>query len=220
MGIYTAVIVEPRIHKAWPIVLGNFLKNLDERWDFLIFCGINNEAYLEELINKEFEQHKYRIKIINTKVENYSICEYCDLLMSKEFYEKIPTEVFLIFQLDTLISDKYNDYIYDFVQYDYVGAPWYFDNTVGNGGLSLRRKSAMIHIIETCDKFTTVEDLFFSHYAKIKPSLEDAKKFSVETIFSEESFGIHKCWGDCISNEELIKISKHIPDLFTLKNIL
>jgi len=220
MAIYTAVIVEPRIHKAWPIVLSNFLKNLDERWDFLIFCGKNNETYLQSLIDKEFEEHKHRIQIHNTNVDNYSIYQYSELLMSKEFYEKIPTEIFLIFQLDSLISAIYNDYIYDFLQYDYTGAPWYFDKRVGNGGLSLRHKSAMVNIIETCHKISCIEDLFFAHYAENKPSFDDAKKFSVETVFSEKSFGMHKCWNDNhISDEELIKISQHIPDLFTLKQI-
>lgn len=31
MEKYTAVIVEPRIHNAWQLVLNNFLNNLDER---------------------------------------------------------------------------------------------------------------------------------------------------------------------------------------------
>ena len=37
MEKYTAIITEPRIHPAWKLVLNNFLTNLDERWNFLIF---------------------------------------------------------------------------------------------------------------------------------------------------------------------------------------
>lgn len=220
MGKYTAVIVEPRIHDAWPLVLGNFLRNLDERWDFLIFCGTDNEEYLIKLIDAEFEHHKHRIKMINMNISNYTINEYSALLMTREFYEKIPTEIFLIFQLDSLISDKYNHYIYDFIQYDYVGAPWNFNNDVGNGGLSLRRKTAMIDIIESPNERIHIEDLFFSKYTKNKPTFEEAKRFSVETVYSKESFGMHKCWGNDISADELLQISLHIPDLFKLKNML
>lgn len=218
MGKYTAVIVEPRIHAAWPLVLGNFLKNLDERWDFLICCGIKNEAYLEDLVSTKFGEHKHRIQIINMNVDNYSFSEYNQLMMSKDFYEKIPTEIFLIFQLDSLVSDKYKNYIYDFLHYDYVGAPCQASHEVGNGGLSLRRKSAIIDIIESSTKHVHIEDLFFSHYAKNKPSFDDAKRFSVETVFSEESFGMHKCWNS-ISEKELLEVSKYIPDVFALKDI-
>lgn len=63
-------------------------------------------------------------------------------------YENIPTETFLIFQTDTLINPKYKDLIYEFIDYDYVGAPWISNGDVGNGGLSLRKKSKMIEIIK------------------------------------------------------------------------
>jgi hypothetical protein len=60
--------------------------------------------------------------------------------------------MFLVFQLDTLISDVYHSKIYDFMQYDYVGAPLplHFElnlgTLVGNGGLSLRKKSKMLEV--------------------------------------------------------------------------
>ena len=70
--------------------------------------------------------------------------------MKTNIHDYIKTEMFLIFQTDTLILNK--EKIYDFMNYDYVGAPFnrnfnwrrnypltdFYD--VGNGGLSLRRK--------------------------------------------------------------------------------
>jgi hypothetical protein len=53
----------------------------------------------------------------------------------------------LIFQLDTLLSEQYKNNIYNFLDYDYVGAPWAFNHKVGNGGLSLRKKSKMLEIL-------------------------------------------------------------------------
>jgi hypothetical protein len=73
---------------------------------------------------------------------------YNNLLKNINLYEIIPTENFLIFQTDTLINPKYKDLIYEFINYDYVGAPWIINNQVGNGGLSLRKKSKMIDIIK------------------------------------------------------------------------
>jgi len=54
MEKYTAIITEPRIHPAWKLVLNNFLTNLDERWNFLIFCGLLNKDFLVELIDTNF----------------------------------------------------------------------------------------------------------------------------------------------------------------------
>jgi hypothetical protein len=48
---YTAVIVEPREHKALDFVLKNFKENLDEEWGIVIFHGTKNETYLKNIIN-------------------------------------------------------------------------------------------------------------------------------------------------------------------------
>ena len=47
MGIYTAVITEPRIHRAWKLVLKNFLTNLDKRWDFMkLFFNLSKQSII------------------------------------------------------------------------------------------------------------------------------------------------------------------------------
>jgi hypothetical protein len=227
MEKYTAIITEPRIHPAWKLVLNNFLTNLDERWNFLIFCGLLNKDFLVELIDTNFKEHKHRITIKQLSVENFTSKEYSNFMVEPLIYELIPTETFLTFQLDTLISAKYKDYIYDFIEYDYVGAPWnsiYFaniGNCVGNGGLSLRKKSVILNTIKNDiynNRYKDNEDVFFSFNITNKPSKEKAKLFSVETIFSEKSFGIHSCYGH-LSQEDVYKIAEYIPEIFELAEL-
>jgi hypothetical protein len=82
--------------------------------------------------------------------------------------------MFLVFQTDSMILNK--DRIYDFMNYDYVGAPF---NTkfkwlqkypktdfynVGNGGLSLRRKSKMMEILLNNKLKNINEDTYFAFY--------------------------------------------------------
>ena len=225
MGIYTAVITEPRIHRAWKLVLNNFLTNLDERWDFLIVCGLLNKDFLIELIETNFKEHKHRITIHQLNIENFKKDEYTKFMFEPYLYELIPTETFLTFQLDTLISAKYKDYIYDFIQYDYVGAPWshsvgHGHELVGNGGLSLRKKSIILNIIENISSEDKVlypnHDILFSNkIINNKPSVDVAKLFSIETYFSEKSFGIHAPY-KYLSPDELCKISEYIPELYEL----
>lgn len=220
MGIYTAVIVEPRIHRAWKLVLNNFLTNLDERWDFIIVCGLLNKDFLTELIETNFKEHKNRITIHQLNIENFTYKEYSYFMLEPLLYELIPTETFLTFQLDALISSKYKDYVYDFIQYDYVGAPWSHsvgNSLVGNGGLSLRKKSVILNILKNDInniRYRYNEDFFYTNtIINNKPSADIAKLFSVETVFSEKSFGIHACYR-WLKPDELCKISEHIPELY------
>ena len=196
---YTAVIIEPRKHKALQFVLENFVENLSNQWDIIIFHGNNNLDYITNIINSStiLSNNMNRIKLINLNVDNLSIRNYNDLLVSKEFYDDIPTEVFLIFQTDTLICKNNKDLINRYIEYDYIGAPWK-DKVIGNGGLSLRRKSKMLEIIENCKYSNQPEDIYFSKACpeiyRNQPSFEDAKEFSVETVYNDISFGVHKPW--------------------------
>jgi hypothetical protein len=51
-----------------------------------------------------------------------------------------------------------------------------------------------------------------------KPSYDEAKDFSVECIYYDQSFGIHQCWV-YMNDEQMQSISKHIPKIFQLKDI-
>lgn len=197
-------------------MLNNFLNNLDERWNFLLVCGKLNKEFLIDLITSDFENHKDRITIYQIDVENFTVSDYSYYMTCTHVYHLIPTEIFLVFQLDTLISNKYKDHIYGFLKYDYVGAPWNH-HLVGNGGLSLRKKSIVLDVINKFPPYYP-EDFYFSEHIKNKPTFEEAKLFSIETVFSEKSFGIHKCWM-FLDRKELEKVSQYIPELFGLIEI-
>ena len=197
---YTAVIVEPRKHKALEFVLGNFLENLSNEWNFIIFHGSSNEDFIKDIINTKLSQNIPRITFINLNVVNLTIKDYNNLLVSEKFYSYIPTEIFLIFQTDTIICDEYKSYINNYLKYDYVGAPWKHRNLeIGNGGLSLRRKSKMLEIIHNCKYNGTLnEDIYFAQECpeiyRNMPNWKDATHFSVETVYEDKSFGVHKPW--------------------------
>lgn len=212
-GIYTAIIVEPRKHPAMEFVLNNFFNNLDLRWNFMIFHGLDNEEWIKEIILK-FPNDMQRVSLLNINVKNLTVNDYNKFIASKSFVELIPTETFLIFQTDTMICQSEKDLIYEFIKYDYVGAPWRkglgsIGGYVGNGGLSLRQKTKMLEIINKVPykvklaqpnlaKPNLAEDLYYCGiYHKIpmyKPTWEQAKLFSMETEYSSRAFGLHKTW--------------------------
>ena len=219
---YTAVIVEPRKHAAMPLVVKNFLTHLPAtEWNILVMHGKSNKTFVEE---KVLVMDPLRIRLYELpSCENLTIRDYNCLLSSPEFYEIIPTEIMLIFQTDTLIVNpcRLCEIIRDFEErYDYVGAPWK-DGAVGNGGLSLRKKSKMLERIARNPRYPDWlnEDIYFSQDPFLKkPDAETASIFSTETVFNEESFGIHKAW-DYITKEEFEKLVDRCPDVRTLRDL-
>ena len=205
MSAYTAVIVEPRCHRALSFVLQNILTNLPEEWSVLIVHGQTNKEFVDAIIQNDLKLFQKRILTpIQLKVNNLTIKQYNTILMSPSFYHCIPTEQFLVFQTDTIILEKNKSLLNSFLKYDYVGAPWRTGN-VGNGGFSLRRKSKMLEICHTIwPRDGVYEDVYFTCQLIVPlfmPSWEEAKSFSVESIFCEKSFGIHAAWKYMTPNE-------------------
>jgi hypothetical protein len=224
MYIYTAIIVEPRIHKTLEYVLQNFNDNLSNEWQFIVFHGSVNKEYTENICNKVFIHD--RVKLVNLNVNNLSFQQYNKLFYTEEFYSFITTETFLVFQTDAIICSRYKHLINNFLHYDYVGAPWSHLNAVGNGGLSLRKKSKMLEILSIKKNNGKLfengiyinEDVTFSLFndtdniAILKPSVEEAKLFAIESIYSEKSFGIHKAYNYL----NITEICKWCPEFLQL----
>lgn len=204
---YTAFTVETRKNKALEFVLDNICDNLSDDWKIILFHGINNTEYVEKIVTKLNTKYKNRIYLINLHIDLLDLVTYSKLLATKSIiYDYIETDIFLIFQCDSMILKKYAHLINEYLSYDYVGSPWlithyiptYNCNFIGNGGFSLRRKSKMLEIIEKIVWNNDYEDLYFStNYQGIqvnKPSYEKSKMFCVDEVFSDIAFACHKPW--------------------------
>jgi hypothetical protein len=210
----TAVIVEPRRHPALSFVLNNVVANLSSDWKILIFHGKDNAEYVHEIIKHINEPSRF-LKPIQLDIDNLSFDQYNAVLMSHAFYNCIPTETILIFQTDTMILEP--SQLEEFLSYDYVGAPWR-TGEVGNGGLSLRKRSKMIAISTTVNHFNINEDVYFSKQRIVplkKPMFQEAKRFAVETVFYPSPFGIHAPWKHLTSNE-MDQLTKKYPAIYEL----
>ena len=240
---YTALIIEPRKHNALEYVLQNILDNLDNNWNIQVYHGNLNKDYLENIINNKLQIYKDRITLFPLNIDNLDSMSYSRILMTPSFYDNIHTELFLIFQTDSLINPKNKSRINDFLKYDYVGSPfyensiWTEENRVGNGGFSLRRKSKMLEILNKCycDKRDTgSEDQFFARTLKNetfcsnnsdcaaivinKPSVKEANKFCCQWGFDPETFAVHKFW-DTPSNTDINIIKENFPEAIVMQSL-
>jgi hypothetical protein len=193
--------VEPRKHAAVSFVLKNLLATLPEdKWKILVLHSNGNADWMKDQI-AAIPNASQRITLQSLGNDNMTVYEYNKMMKTKEFYEKIPTETFLLLQTDSMVCPGATDLVDKFLNYDYVGAPWEASKDVGNGGFSLRKKSKMIELIEKCPELqgqNQNEDVYFSRGCDAMklniPSFEEAKEFSIETVYSPKSFGVHKPW--------------------------
>lgn len=220
---YTAIIIEPRKHRALEYILKNILKNLSNNWNIVICHGNLNEEYVKNIVKEKLNEYTIRISFVNLKLDNLDFYGYNSVMLDPNFYNNIPTEVFLVFQTDSIIISKNKNVINDFLKYDYAGAP--FDNIgphnshlnklVGNGGFSLRRKSKMLEILNSCKASWDYngEDRFFSFPCNNipinKPSFEEAQHFCSQFVLNENSFAVHKPW----NHFPLDKVFKLFPEV-------
>lgn len=206
----TATIVEARKHPHFKTIVQNALSNLEHLEVGLnVYHGTENEAFVKDCL-KDYNSIRY----INLQVKNLDIEAYNKIMLSKEFHREIPTDKFLVFQTDTITFKPLDK---EFLNYDYIGAPWRKENhdrygaQVGNGGLSLRSKTAILTILEQNipREENDPEDLYLSRILtqqqfNIAP-YEVALQFATEDVYAENTFGCHKSW-ELIRLEQLKKI--------------
>jgi hypothetical protein len=202
---YSIVIIEPRSHHHLEFIIRSALRCLGSNWGVTFFCGRENRQYVECIGNM-----LGGFKIIELDVANLSTTEYNYLKKTTWLWEQIDAEHVLWLEPDCLIL---RPGIEEYLKYDYIGAPWHpmFSPSpacrVGNGGLSLRKRSAMLKVSKQCNPDVKVifpEDNYFvtnmTMWNQQKPGtfriapLTVAKTFAVESVFYPTPFGLHKSW--------------------------
>lgn len=203
------VLMEPRLHPNIEYVLRNTLYFAGEGWGLEIFAGPDNWDYLKSL-TRDWGSVRFH----DLQSESLSAEQYNSLKKNAETWRSINAETILWIELDCILLQPG---IEKFLEWDYVGAPWHTEIAispkcrVGNGGLSLRSKSAMLRITEEQNGepipnptaiFT--EDLYFCINMQLCnqqlpgsfkiPDVDTAAEFSVESIYSPSPIGLHKAW--------------------------
>lgn len=196
---YFAVIVEPRPDPMLDYVLRNVMHFLGDGWGLQIFTSAANEAFVRRIVDG---WETVYVDILGK--EDFSREDFRKLRKSADYWALLRGEHLLCFETDSILCRRGVD---KFLEYDYVGAPWVEGMAlsdmvrVGNGGLSLRRRSCMVDLCITCKGHPIPsEDTFFSLHLHLKKDkyrvapVEVAQRFSVESMYYESPVGIHKAW--------------------------
>lgn len=147
----------------------------------------------------------YKISFYDTKffTGQFSSIHQYNLFITQELYKHVTSEFVMIIQYDgfPINLDAWTD---EFLKYDYIGAPWYIqpwplDQTVGNGGFSIRSNKFLEETAKLEYDGKIPEDVFVcrvqdkklkSHGIRFAPH-DLAYKFSVEDMPYKGQFGFH-----------------------------
>jgi hypothetical protein len=166
---------------------------LPNDWNLIIY-SFDETIVRNRMSNMEFMFYK-------TCKSSFTLKEYSDLLMSKEFWMNIPGENVILFQTDSYMKRKMdNIYINSIKNYGMIGAPYRIaliingmDNNMDkaavsrnrnfsmSGGFSFRKKSAMIHCIETI----TLKDIY--DYRRLNKLPMDLENIYYEDFYFEHA---------------------------------
>jgi hypothetical protein len=193
-AIYNSIIIENRIVINFEQILKNHLyflnkNNKDVKWGLQIFHSESNENYIKNIV-KGWDN----VVLTKLDIEHLNKETHTELLKTIEFWENVEGDIILNFQIDSLLLRENID---EFLNYDYIGAPWSKPKEgkfVGNGGLSIRNKSKTIEYLKSYENEEGVwEDIFFVKYLQDNqlPDILTAMEFSVEDIFYPYPIGVH-----------------------------
>ena len=219
-SLYEAVFVDFRILPHIEFLIRNAILKLGSEWSYTVVCGKKNASFMTTMC----AHISSKINILVLQYDNLTQEQYSNLLMTTDFWKLFHGEKLLIYQEDALL---FRSGIAPFLRYDFIGAPFHkasndTPNGVGNGGFSLRSKSKMTEVIETCPAEevaipsttqlymqmvgmkTIPEDVYFSTCIQERNIGEvadwnTASEFSSEQVFNPNSLGGHKFW---ISNPD------------------
>jgi hypothetical protein len=144
-SLYESVLIEFRVFPHIEFLIRNTIIKLGEGWSHTVVCGNLNYDLLTNMCTSISKN----IKIIKLDVDNMTQSEYSKFLTTMDFWNLLKGEKILIYQEDSII---FKNNIHEFLDYDFVGAPFPKSNddtpnSVGNGGLSLRSKSKMVEVM-------------------------------------------------------------------------
>ena len=202
---YSVVVIEPRKHPHLEYSIRNALHFLGPAWGLELYVGNRNESFVRDLTGNWGD-----VRISRLGVDDLNTRSYNQLKKSRDFWESVAAEHVLWLEPDCVLCRKG---IEDYLEFDYIGAPWPKNLAlspncrVGNGGLSLRRKSAMLEIAGAANPdagLFLAEDMFFCVNMTLcnlqqpntfrLPTLEQASEFAVEGVFNPRPLGLHKVW--------------------------
>jgi hypothetical protein len=203
------VIVERRCHPNLQFVLQNsayFCRG----WAIHIVCSHANLEFVRHIVSP----HKDAIHIhpyfdgIGTADQGKH--EYNQLLQSREFWCMFQEDYILTLETDCYFLKPFSESI---LAYDYVASKWPWDpEAPGGGGLSVRKRSAMLRICDECPTKNEMQDSFVSNGVRQLGLKTPTEVYFTEAAYSYDAIGTHQWW-TYLTQRSMVRLDTLIEEI-------
>lgn len=145
---YEAIFIEFRNLPHIEFLIRNTILKLGDFWSYTIVCGNLNYATIKEIC----DCISPNIKIIKMEYDNINVNQYNNFFFDLKFWDLFLGKTLFMYQEDSII---FKNNFTDFINYDFIGAPYYMGTTRdpmipyhSNGGLSIRKKETLIQLLK------------------------------------------------------------------------
>lgn len=188
------LIIERRIHPNLEFLLHNAAYFAPE-WSICFVCSDSNLAYCKEIAKPHQDSIHFLPLFSGSPGRDRAREEYNRMLKSKTFYEQLPWETLWICQTDTYFRKPIPPSVFD---YDFFAAPAGNDTSSMVGGMSFRKRDAMLRITEEYTTDASSEDMYISNGARSlglkMPEFDKALELICESCLYEDSVAVHQWW--------------------------
>jgi hypothetical protein len=213
-----ALLIENRPKPILAPLMLHFISVVPPDWRFRFMGSVESVEFLNQsmAIREHVAAGKLDLTYIPSNMTTGSQEEISRFLTTLWLYETVlqPAEWLLVFQADSILCANSRQTLNDYLEYDWVGAPWNPSGKFGgNGGLSLRRVSAMIDVLRYQVRVpgTEPEDVWLTDLLGHRPGAKLANG-TVSSQFSGEMHSGRPTHLDITSDSQAVKDGKKYND--------
>ncbi|CAK7230134.1 hypothetical protein SCUCBS95973_007469 [Sporothrix curviconia] len=209
-----ALLIENRPFPVLAPLMLHFISVVPPDWRFRFMGSVESVEAINTsvAIREQVKAGKLDLTYIPSNMSTGSQEEISRFLTTPWLYESVlqPAEWLLVFQTDSILCANSQRNINEYLEYDWIGAPWSTSSRWGgNGGLSIRRVSAMIDVLRNQVRVdgSEPEDVWLAERLAHRPNSKVANgtvslTFSGE-MYTGEAVRLANITIDAASKEEL-----------------
>ncbi|SPO01175.1 uncharacterized protein DNG_03922 [Cephalotrichum gorgonifer] len=189
-----ALLIENRPNPILAPLMLHFMSVVPPDWRFRFMGSPESVEHINKsvAIREHVAMGKLDLTYIPSNMSTAGQEMISRFLTNLWIYETVlqPAEWLLVFQTDSIFCANSKYTLNDYLEYDWVGAPWHpTGKWGGNGGLSLRRVSTMIDVLrnQVRDEDSAAEDVWLAERVSHRPGALVANG-SVALTFSGEQY--------------------------------
>lgn len=187
-----ALLIENRPDPILAPLMLHFISVVPPDWRFRFMGSPESVEHINKsmAIREQVNLGKLDLTYIPSNMSTAGQEMISRFLTTRWLYETVlqPAENLLIFQTDSILCANNKHNLNDYLEYDWIGAPWDPNGQYGgNGGLSLRRVSAIVDVLRNQERAegSEPEDVWLSMRLAVRPGARMANG-TISSTFSGE----------------------------------